>query len=1173
MFYFNPLKIKLKNSNLIEASAGTGKTNIISILYLRFLLGINLQKNFSSLHFNKLLIVTFTDLATLEIKNRIRINIKNLRISCKNNVCLNDEIKYLFDEVKNIPNIINILFLYEYQIDIFSIFTIHGFCKKILFTNFFSSNLNLSFNILNSESDLIYNLVVFFWKKYFNPLSVSLIKIIITYWLNPKDLFKYILPFFNYITFDFNYINNYLSINDCYCKIINFINKVKKQWNLENKNIYHLLMSLNLNKYVYNKKNISNWVKKLSIWSNTITVNFLYPDCLLRFSGKYLFNCSNGNVLFLRKDSFFSFVDNLFLIKNDLFNFILVLCFNYVKKELKKKKINKSLLSFNDLILYLYKSLNKDVNNVLVDSIKSSYPVILIDEFQDTDFLQYEIFYKIYINNDSNLETKLILIGDVKQLIYTFRGASVYIYIKARNDVNCLYTFNDNWRSSFNLIESINYLFCRLKNVFFFKDIKYIPVNYSKKSKLLKIIRKDKIDYSINFFVFKKKLINLNYKQVLAKYCAISVCKLLDESKNNFIYFSNKKQKKKIVPSDISILVYSNLETKIIFDEFSKLNLPIVNNSVNSNVFSTLEAKEVMFVLKSILFPESELNMRNALSTSIFGFDLFSISKYLSDKNKLYLLIEEFHCYYNILINDGFFSMIKFIIYKKNLINRLCDNKQYIINLIHISEILQKIYLDLKNEKFLLDWLNEKINSFELNIPEYSIRSYYDDNNAIKVTTIHKSKGLQYNIVYIPFLINLRKKDKYYVFYDLKKNNVNVDLLKSKKNRKLFKKELISEEMRLLYVAITRSVYQCNLFVYENKKYRNLSKFYLSSIGKIFFFNKKKDFNDIKKILFNNFNCKYINFIFIKDINKKVIFYFNNEDDFNKEIINIKKKKFNFNFKNKGLFNYTNIVNKNDKYFLKYIDFNKEKNDFNNEKKNIHYFPKGENIGNFFHILLENMDFNKDINVDFISKKLIEFNYDNNWLNIIKNSLFNVLNVKLDFINISISSDKIVFLFKEFDFLLFIKKSFSFSNYNKIIKKYDFISKFCNDIFVSFDLLNGYLNGVIDLIFLYKEKFYIVDYKSNWLGYSYSDYNKNNLLKIMSFNRYDIQYQIYSLVLHNYLKLNLLNYSYNKNFGGIYYIFIRGLFLNKYNKTENGIFFVKPNNVLINKLSILICGK
>ncbi len=1167
----NPFTIKLNKSNLIESSAGTGKTHLISLLYIRFLLNINIEKYFISLSLDKILVVTFTDLAILEIKERILINIRNLRLSFIKGYCISSEIEDIFNFIKKKKNIINLLTRFEYQIDTLSIFTIHSFCKRILFTNFFETNINYYYKILDSENEFIYKFVFLFWKKYLDILPINIGRIIITYWADPECLFKVIKSFFNLLTFSFQYKKKFKSIIDCYNKILDFINFIKIKWFLNKEKIYREILLLTNNKYIYNKKNLDIWFRNINNWSLEKTIDFTLPKCLIKFSYKYILNYLNTINTFCLS-SFYKKIDILFYRVKDLYVFILTSCFYYVKNLLKVEKRKKSYLSFNDLIVNLNKFLSKKKNDFLLNSIRNIFPVALIDEFQDTDILQYNIFNNIYIKNISIFKTIIIFIGDPKQCIYSFRGANINNYIKARKNVKCLYTFDVNWRSSFLMIKSINYLFSRVNDIFEFKDIKYLPVNYSINSKYYIFYKNNKIQPAIRFLVCKNISILSNYKILISKYCAIYILNLLNK-KGVEKKLCSKIGNKKIVPSDIAILVYSNLEVELISNVLQKYNLPINSLYIKSNVFHTLEAKELMFIIRSILNPELKINMRSSLSTFIFGYHFNEINYFINDDKYFNLLVNKFNFYRELWFKFGIYSMIKYILCKEKLVSKLQllkKNQQYIVNILHIAEILQKISLKLNSKYSLLSWLNEQILNKNNNNSEYYIR-FNNNINSINISTIHKSKGLQYNIVFLPFLINLENKYNYLTFLNSKKKKFIVDLYNKNKNGIKINKEFLSEEIRLLYVAITRSVYQCNIFLYN----LNINKTNICNNSIFRLIDKNKFFNFFKiRSILEKF--KFIEYKYFKINNLNLIFnkLFKKDKYINNKIIFLNKRKFFFHFLNKSLYNYTNIINKkkkkisslsfNDIFFL----------NTNLNKYKISFFPRGKNTGNFFHSLLEIIEFSKSFDEQIIINKLKEFNFDINWLFVIKKTLLKIFNVYLDKISINFLNKKIFLFIKEFSFILPINNKLNISRFNYIIKKYDNVSKLCTNINIdNVNYLYGFLNGVIDLIFIYKNKYYIVDYKTNWIGLNYKNYDFNSLLKVICNNRYDIQYQFYCLALNNYLKLKLTEYNYNIHFGGIYYIFIRGINPNKNNISSTGIFFTKPNYRLIKILTLFFKKK
>lgn len=1151
MNIFDYLNSFINKINLIESSAGTGKTNIISLLYLRFLLNINIEsKYFSNLLINNILIVTFTDLASLEIKNRILNNIRNLKESCINNYCINENIDIIFNYIKNIPNIVNLLNQIENNIDYTSIFTIHGFCKKIIFNNFIEFNISYNCKILSDEYNLIYELTICYWYNNLSLLKENILLIILKYWSNYNFLFNDIIKIYNFNNIKCNFKKKiFNSIENCYFSILNYIIFFKKEWLLNNKYLYNYL--LKFKDKMFSLLELKNLFLQINFWAKSKTLDFYIPKILYKL--RYKFFLYNYKYTYFNKDYTLLYLDSLLYKLNDLYNYILLDCLKFIKINIKLRKKEKLLISFDDLINKFNKFLNNNNNLFLINYIRKNYPIILIDEFQDTDINQYCIFKKIYIKNSSKFKTKMILIGDPKQLIYSFRGANIFSYMYAKKNIKYIYTCNINWRSSYYLNKSFNYIFTRVKNFFLYKYINYVKLKSDLNNKNLYILKNNCIDNSIKFHIFK----DLKYKNLkfnLAKYCAIKLIKLLS---NKNIYILDKyKNKRNLYPSDFCILVYSNTDIKIILDVFKNFNLPIFYNYTKDSIFNTKESEDIIYILKCILFPISKINIRNILLTSLFGYSILNINFYIDNDNYFNKLIEEFYLYYDIWNKFGIYSMIKYIIKKKKkIVNNILNKNDYINNILHLSEILQNIYLKLNDKFLLLKWLENKvINKKNIFKKRYYIRSNFYNKESINISTIHKSKGLQYNIVWLPFLIKLKINNRFYYFYNRKNLSFNLDLYKTYYGKFLMMEEIISEEIRLFYVAITRSIYQCNIFIYDYDI--NNKIFYSKYINNILGIKEKNSFINLNSYIKSNINYKYI---LIKFLNLYKYIKYNKNIFFN--IKKSKKKVLKFKEfvikRNKFILNYSNIKKK-----ISYLN-NYIKNNINNNN----FLLRGKNIGNFFHNIIENINFkNFNFNIKFLLFKLNEFNIDKKYFFLIKNILFNLLNVKLNNLNINLCSLNKINIYKEFNFFLYVYKKFSFINYLNIISKYDLISRKCINNNLNFNFY-GFLNGIIDLIFYYNNKYYIIDFKTNWIDSHYSSYNYRNMFELMCKNRYDIQYQIYSLALHKFLKMKYNNYCYKNNFGGIYYIFLRGIFLDTNNKSLTGIYFIKPKFKLIYKLS------
>ena len=122
---------------------------------------------------------------------------------------------------------------------------------------------------------------------------------------------------------------------------------------------------------------------------------------------------------------------------------------------------------------------------------------------------------------------------------------------------------------------------------------------------------------------------------------------------------------------------------------------------------------------------------------------------------------------------------------------------------------------------------------------------------------------------------------------------------------------------------------------------------------------------------------------------------------------------------------------------------------------------------------------------------------------------------------------------------------------------------------VDFFQVKGMLKGFIDLVFRWQGKYYLLDYKSNWLGADSSAYTPQAMQQAMIDHRYDMQYQLYSLALHRYLQQRINGYQYQQHFGGVFYLFLRGM---GGEAPENGVFYTRPEEGFIRSLDNLFAG-
>ncbi|XZQ56969.1 MAG: exodeoxyribonuclease V subunit beta [Arsenophonus sp.] len=1182
----DPYYLPLYGKSLIEASAGTGKTYTISLLYLRLLLGIG-EKNafFRRLNVEEILVVTFGQSSINELKSRIRHNIHQMKIACiRNGIGFNENSIYrtLLSFISNRDLAYQWLLLAERKMNEAPIYTIHSFCQHILTYNIFESGILFEQTIINDEYNLQKQACIDFWRRYCYPLNYSMSTVIIDEWSDPDTLLIEIKP---YLQGDIpSFINRSIksqSIKKRHKILIDAIKIVKKLWLLNSMNFIDLISNSDVNKRNYNRHNLLDWLSSITIWAKSKTLNYKIPKELVRFSQSELINKTpTGNIV---KHDVFLAIDNLLQQSFTLRDLFISKAIINIRQAISKEKKKRGEIGFDDLLSNLDKALHTKNGNKLANEIRNRYPIVMIDEFQDTNPQQYRIFQNIYHGHD---HCGLLFIGDPKQAIYAFRGADIFTYLKAKNQIKFHYTINTNWRSSSSMVDAINQLFSLTEKPFLFEQIPFKKINSVSDNQDLEFIYKTKKITALNFcYIDKESISMLDYQQTMAYHCASTICNWLKESENGTAWLSRNNIKKSITALDIMVLVRNRHEALIIQKSLSKFNIPSVFLSNKDSVFTTDEAQDLFWLLQAMLFPEKICTLRCALGTRLMGLSAQDIEQLNNDENYCETIIEEFLNYSLIWKKNGIFRALRIIMVNHRIAeNLLMDNmegERRLMNVMHLSELLQEAELQLHGKHDLVRWLERQINQPNPLLENQQIR-LQNDKNLICISTIHKAKGLEYPIVWLPFTFQLFHK-KLITFHDRKNFEISLDLTQQKESIRLANEEYLSEDLRLLYVALTRSIYHCSVGIGSLKNdclnWKNsCNDLHRTALNYLL---QKGQFN--KNILLRNslleLVSENISITFINDINLSPFYPKENKP------IKLLARYFRGNIKDtwkvtsySGL-NYHDIDQLSDKFSVSDINIEihilkslvtkigiDEKKDnlvtqdeISDNNMSIHTFPKGKTAGILLHSLLESLPFDQHPKEFWLSEKLEKVGFSTNWASVLKMWLINIFDTPLIKDNISLSKIRNNFKLNEMEFHLSIEKLLLPSVLDRLTHKYDLLSQNCPSL--TFEPVNGIIKGYIDLVFYWKDKFYIVDYKSNWLGKNSFAYNQMAIKSLMIDNRYDLQYQLYTLAFHRYLKNRLPNYTYQKDFGGVIYFFLRGV---NTNYPNSSIYHTIPSYELIN---------
>ncbi|CRK86018.1 RecBCD enzyme subunit RecB [Candidatus Providencia siddallii] len=1173
----NIFSFPIKGKRLIEASAGTGKTYIIEVLYLRLLLGLSIDDNISKpLSVEKILIVTFTESATIELRRRIRQRIREMYFVCLNNgVGFEDKQEYLvllnkLLQQHRTESAINLLIIANRSIDEISIYTIHSFCQRILTFYAFETQSLFEQTIIQNEYLIQKQAAADFWRLNFYNLNYSITKVIQSEWSSPEDLLTEIHPFLqSEIPLIINLPKDQETLENRHNRLIELIKNIKSLWLINVGDFKKIIINSDVDKRIYNKRFLTFWLIKINEWAKQKTENYFLPKELIRFSQNNLNEKSKNGIC--PKHIVFQEIEKLLTESFSIKDIVIPMAVKQIKQTIAREKSKLRLIGFDDLLINLNSALNKDNKRVLARLINTRFPVAMIDEFQDTDLNQYQIFNQIY-QGFSN--TALLFIGDPKQAIYSFRGANIFAYISVKKHINYFYTLDTNYRSTKGLVEAINYIFSRCEDPFIFKEIKFYPTNFAQKNMDKKLIHNGKEVKAFIFWYSDIEMISVfEYEYIISTQCADKILEYLLGGLNGTTYFlDDKNQRSVVVASDITVLVRSHREAKLIRNALNKVNISSVFQSNQENVFSTQEAKDLLWILQAIINPKNKYLLRTALASSILGLNIKDIEYFNHDESISNRLINEFFNYNFIWTKYGVLSMLRTLIHKRRIAEILLSNidgERRMTNIIHISELLQENSLEFYSKNALIRWLSRQIINSDKQLNNQQIR-LESDKNLVQINTIHKSKGLEYKIVWLPFASNFLCQTKS-LYHDRKNFSLKIDLFNSEKTLSLADEERLAEDLRLLYVALTRAMYHCSIgvapLVKNNRKKSSNTDIHLSALGYLL---QKKQIGDslfLKKMLeeISNENIEIIlinllNFKkrFIEKKNKKILLArksFRDLDDnwkiisfSNLKDIDINLKKNNQRISLTQFFDLSLNCNINNKQNFDFLSQNVK------TIQTIHQFPVGNIPGIFLHHLMEKIDFSTKTSLKWLKKRLVFYGFNEKLANFIQEWLYIIVNIRLNNNGLCLSVLKKQDIFNELEFYLPIKKFLKSKDINNIINKYDPLSQQCNPLI--FKNIYGILKGFIDLVFFWNNKFYLLDYKSNYLGEDSSFYILTSIKKSMINHRYDLQYQLYTIAIHRYLKQKIQNYDYRIHFGGVYYLFLRGM---ENIDSKNGIFFYCPS--------------
>ncbi|MEE4357160.1 MAG: exodeoxyribonuclease V subunit beta [Desulfococcaceae bacterium] len=1200
-------KLSLEGSNLIEASAGTGKTYTIEGLYLRLIL----EKK--DMTVDKILVVTYTEAATAELKERIRNKLRDAAAVFAGQPTQDPFLQTLQKNIPNIPEALRLIRNALRDFDESGIFTIHAFCMRMLKDHAFESGALFDMELLSSQENMLREIVEDFWRIRFYSASPLFVRYAIDK-TGPDDLMTLLG---NRVSQPDLRIIPQIAPSDPKQYEADFIaafRSLAAEWQASRYRIEKIFLEAGgLKNNSYKPEKRGEWLQSMADYLEGKDADSNLFDAFDRFCASTLDKFKKkgkqppSHPFFDRCDDFFSlhtemirvFEQHLLHLKSELFA--------YARKELKERKERRNLRSFDDLLTDLRDALKAEGGEKLIKKIRGKYKAALIDEFQDTDPVQYEIFHTLFHHEDSIL----FLIGDPKQAIYAFRGADIFAYMQAAEQSAFRYTLDKNWRSEPGLIAAVNTLFHSSRRAFVYKNIPFLPVEAPEKENRKYLTFEGKKEPPLQIWLAEshEDILGKN-KLILKEKAEALIANAVSAEISRLLHLGREKRvcigERGIGAGDIAVLVRKHAQADQIRAALACLDIPAILHS-RGDVFDSPESLELERLLAALEEPGNENLIRTALAGDMLGLCGEELEALGQDEDAWEKWLLKFADYGRSWKQKGFIRMFRQFLSTEEVLPRLMalpDGERRCTNLLHLSELLHRADTEKKTGTGgLLKWLSEHRRQRDRREEETPLR-LESDANAVKLVTMHKSKGLQYPVVFCPFTWNASKprnaKNGPVFFHDEKDGKkLTMDLGSDAlaENSLAEGRENLAENLRLLYVALTRAQHRCYLV------WGRFSTAETSAPAWLFHTSSDNTDGDIltrtaeafKKLedpaLFEameNLAKSSSGNIAVSPLPSEKGIPFRSPPAA-EEILQQRslKKRIADSFRVSSFSSlvmekpYSTEISDSDAAIREVESISHARNrEEETAEINIFSFPRGSIAGTCLHEIFENLDFTENSETErMIGEKLEKYGIETHWTPVLQKMTADVLSLPLsgspqsDAGDFSLSGIRQTERINELEFY-FPLKSFTPRMLQKLFEKAG-INSIMGDFprqigKLRFSASGGFMRGFIDLVFCKDNRYYLLDWKSNYLGDRPEDYHKDLLARTMREEYYILQYHIYSLALHRYLKIRIPDYVYEKHFGGVYYLFLRGI--DPAAGKDFGVFQDRPAWELIREMELLFCG-
>ena len=1190
------LNIELSGGNLIEASAGTGKTYAIACLYLRLIVESDLTPE-------QILVVTYTEAATEELRGRIRTRIREALDVFAGAISKDPFLTGLYENVNGkgpggevardrLDRALK-------SFDLASIFTIHGFCMRALQDNAFESGSFYDTELITDQAELLQEVVDDFWRRTFFSDPAPLLgyalrnKFTPSYFIgflkgmlgNPK---LNILPAFDVST---------IPALDTECQ--DLFSAVRKMWQDSQAEVMELLQTdkgLSRAKGVYHLELLPPLFEAMG--------GYVLSDNPYDMFADFKKVCSSG-ILKGKKPTGAPLVHPCFDLCEELrqkvsqrFLALRAELLAFAAEQLPVRKKERNIRFFDDLLTSLYDALNGPRGDEFALCLRQKYEAALIDEFQDTDPVQFDIFRKIY----ADPTRPLFMIGDPKQAIYSFRGADIFAYLKAAAEVedDKRFTLTNNWRSTPDLLAAFNAVFANDFKPFLFEEIAYHSVAAGPKEGRSQLTLAEADGAPLQLWCVppdeEGKASNVGRaNQNVPVAVAAEIARLLQDGRQGKALIDGLP----VLPEHIAVIVRSHRQAGYIQDALSGLSIPSVMRS-DASIFTTREAREVCTLLAALAAPGNEWKVRAALVTDMFGLTGGDIASLLEEEPLWEEWLAKFRDYHQSWLERGFMVMAQTLMSREGVRGRLLqkpDGERRLTNLLQCFEILHSASQERSlGAEGLVVWFGERISGQDAS-EGYQIRLETDE-KAVKILTIHVSKVLEYPIVFCPFLWGgVRGDDEVVTFHD------NFQLVKDfgsadqDLHRVIAQKESLAENLRLLYVALTRAKFRCYLVAGKIVDSTGKNRPETSPLAYLFHASEATRNADdtvgslaqeVKKLPAEEMErqlalvaARQEGTISVSSMPEALgaepyVPLYDEEEKLSSRTfagtIERDWRVSSFTSLTSHDLSATELPDR-DGTGAEEVSSVPALTALEPQDKSIFNFPKGAHAGIFLHEIFEKLDFagsTAEKNADLVTTCLKKHGFGAEWQSTVCDMIDQVVTTPFSahggtFSLSNLQQEKWLAELEFFFPLKFVTSNILKECLSKWSKDYGAVDLQILANSLRFRPAKGMVRGFMDMVFEHEGRFYLVDWKSNHLGYRVEAYGGEALKLAMDQKLYSLQYLLYTVALNRYLSLRVRGYQYITHFGGVMYLFLRGM--DRERGEQFGVFRDTPPADLINELT------